>query len=169
MTSTTHELDRRRSPGRVAATLRWLATYALFPTVFVGTMASATRCLARGDDPHATMATHMLAVVVLLALLERVHSYEPSWRRAQGDVRTDLLHLLVSNVGVATLSDAEILKAEKMCSPEYNPKPWEEWRERLNKMSGGSDVYKEIYNIAREIPKDAAVSSVKPRRWWQSA
>ncbi|MEZ4452485.1 MAG: sterol desaturase family protein [Nannocystaceae bacterium] len=106
MTSTTHELDRRRSPGRVAATLRWLATYALFPTVFVGTMASATRCLARGDDPHATMATHMLAVVVLLALLERVHSYEPSWRRAQGDVRTDLLHLLVSNVGVATLSDA---------------------------------------------------------------
>ena len=74
-----------------------------------------------------------------------------------------------NKVRVATLSDAEILKAEKMCSPEYNPKPWEEWRERLNKMSGGSDVYKEIYNIAREIPKDAAVSSVKPRRWWQSA
>jgi len=74
-----------------------------------------------------------------------------------------------NGVRVATLSDAEILKAEKMCSPEYNPEPWEEWRERLNKMSGGHDVYKEIYGIAREIPKDMAVASVQPHRWWQSA
>ena len=58
------------------------------------------------------------------------------------------------NVRVATLSDAELKKAEKMCSPEFQPKPWEEWRERLNKMSGGADVYKEIYTIAREIPAD---------------
>ena len=74
-----------------------------------------------------------------------------------------------NGVRVATLSDAEILKAEKMCSPEYQPKPWEEWRERLNKMSGGQDVYKEIHTIAREIPKDMAATDVKPRRWWQSA
>lgn len=74
-----------------------------------------------------------------------------------------------NGVRVATLSDAEILKAEKMCSPEYQPKPWEEWRERLNKMSGGHDVYKEIYAIAREIPKDMPVADVKPHRWWKSA
>jgi TRAP-type C4-dicarboxylate transport system substrate-binding protein len=74
-----------------------------------------------------------------------------------------------NGVRVATLSDEEILKAEKMCSPEYNPEPWAEWRERLNKMSGGHDVYKEIYDIAREIPKDMAVADVKARRWWQSA
>ena len=43
-----------------------------------------------------------------------------------------------------------------MCSPEFQPKPWEEWRERLNKMSGGQDVYKEIYAIAREIPANDA-------------
>ena len=71
-----------------------------------------------------------------------------------------------AGVRVATLSDAEILKAEKMCSPEYNPKPWEEWRERLNKMSGGRDVYKEIYDIAREIPKKMNAVDVKPNRWW---
>ena len=41
--------------------------------------------------------------------------------------------------------------------------------ERLNKMSGGHDVYKEIYGIAREIPKDMAVASVQPHRWWQTA
>jgi TRAP-type C4-dicarboxylate transport system substrate-binding protein len=71
-----------------------------------------------------------------------------------------------AGVRVATLSDAEIMKAQKMCSPEFNPKPWEEWRERLNKMSGGQDVYKEIFDIAREIPKNMAAVDVKPNRWW---
>jgi TRAP-type transport system periplasmic protein len=74
-----------------------------------------------------------------------------------------------NGVRVATLSPAELLKAEKMCSPQYRPKEWEVWRDRLNKMSGGQDVYKTIFDIAREIPADAPVSSVKPRRWWQSA
>lgn len=73
-----------------------------------------------------------------------------------------------NGVRVATLSDAELLKAEKMCSPEYQPKPWEEWRERLNKMSGGHDVYKEIYAIAREIPRTMAATAVTPRRWWKA-
>lgn len=72
-----------------------------------------------------------------------------------------------AGVRVATLSDEEIHKAEQMCSPEYRPAEWEQWRERLNKMSGGLDVYKEIYDIAREIPKDADVASVEARRWWQ--
>lgn len=73
-----------------------------------------------------------------------------------------------AGVRVATLSDAELKKAERMCSPEFNAKPWEEWRDRLNKMSGGLDVYKEIYTIAREIPATMAAVDVTPRRWWQS-
>ncbi len=73
-----------------------------------------------------------------------------------------------NKVRVATLSDAELRKAEQMCSPEFQPKPWEEWRERLNKMSGGQDVYKAIYDVAREIPRDAKVSDVKPQRWWKA-
>ncbi|MGE0313349.1 MAG: TRAP transporter substrate-binding protein [Lautropia sp.] len=73
-----------------------------------------------------------------------------------------------NKVRVAQLSDAEIEKAEKMCSPEHQPKAWAEWRERLNKMSGGQDVYKEIHDIAREIPKDAKVADVKPRKWWSA-
>ena len=73
-----------------------------------------------------------------------------------------------NNVRVATLSDEELLKAEKMCSPEYNPEPWAEWRERLDKWSGGHDTYQEIYDIAREIPKDTAVVNVKPQRWWRT-
>ena len=73
-----------------------------------------------------------------------------------------------NNVRVATLSDEELTKAEQMCSPEFVPEPWAQWRERLDKWSGGHDTYQEIYDIAREIPKDTAVVNVKPQRWWRT-
>lgn len=73
-----------------------------------------------------------------------------------------------AGVRVATLSDAEIKKAEEMCSPEYQPAKWEKLRDRMNKMSGGQDVYGEIYDIAREIPADTAVEDVTPQRWWEA-
>ncbi len=69
---------------------------------------------------------------------------------------------------VATLSDAAIREAEQMCSPEFQPKHWEKWRERLNRWSGGHDTYQEIYDIAREIPKDLPAVNVKPNRWWKN-
>ncbi|MDV7339627.1 TRAP transporter substrate-binding protein DctP [Terasakiella sp. A23] len=72
------------------------------------------------------------------------------------------------NVRPAFLPDSEIKMAEEMCSPEFNPKPWEEWRERLNKWSGGLDTYQEIHRIAREVPKDMLPENVEPRRWWKS-
>ncbi len=74
-----------------------------------------------------------------------------------------------NDVRVADLSDAEISKAEQMCSPEFQPEPWAEWRERLNKWAGGIDTYTEIHKIAREIPKDMLAENVEPRRWWKSA
>ncbi len=73
-----------------------------------------------------------------------------------------------NDVRCAFLADSEIKKAEEMCSPEFNPKPWEKWRERLNKWSGGSDTYKEIHRIAREVPKDMLPENVEPRRWWRT-
>jgi TRAP-type transport system periplasmic protein len=71
------------------------------------------------------------------------------------------------NVRVAPLSDEERHKAEQMCSPEFNPQPWERWRERLNGWAGGIDIYREIHGIAREIPRDTAAVNVKPQRWWR--
>lgn len=73
-----------------------------------------------------------------------------------------------NNVRVADLSAEEIKKAEEMCSPEYQPQLWEEWRERLNAWSGGLDTYQDIYNIAREIPVDTLAENVEPRRWWKA-
>lgn len=71
-------------------------------------------------------------------------------------------------VKVAIFSEDEIKKAEQSCSPEFKPKPWDEWRERINKWAGGIDTYKEIHAIAREIPKDMSALNVEPRRWWRA-
>ena len=71
-----------------------------------------------------------------------------------------------NNVRVASLSDAEIKKAEEMCSPEYQPQLWEQWRERINGWAGGIDTYQDIYNEVRKNPHTLA-ENVEPRRWWK--
>jgi TRAP-type C4-dicarboxylate transport system substrate-binding protein len=72
-----------------------------------------------------------------------------------------------NNVRIASLSDAEIKKAEEMCSPEYQPQLWEEWRERINGWAGGIDTYQEIYDEVRQNPHTLA-ENVEPRRWWKA-
>ncbi|MCC5989227.1 MAG: TRAP transporter substrate-binding protein DctP [Pararhodobacter sp.] len=67
----------------------------------------------------------------------------------------------------AFLSPEARREAEEMCSPEFVPGPWEQWRERINNWAGGMDTYTEVYNIAREIPADMLVENVEPRRWWR--
>ncbi len=77
--------------------------------------------------------------------------------------------LFVENdVRPAFLPEDQIKMAEEMCSPEYNPEPWAEWRERLNAWSGGLDTYEEIATVAREVPADMRPENVEPRRWWRS-
>jgi len=66
------------------------------------------------------------------------------------------------------LPDEEIRMAEEMCSPEFNPEPWNQWRDRLNGWAGGIDTYSEIHRIAREVPADMLPENVEPRRWWRS-
>ncbi|UTW11850.1 TRAP transporter substrate-binding protein [Marinobacterium rhizophilum] len=73
------------------------------------------------------------------------------------------------NVRVAPLSDEVRAKAERICAPEFNPEPWVQWRERLDKWAGGIDTYTEIHKIAREIPLDTLAENVEPRRWWKNA
>ncbi len=68
----------------------------------------------------------------------------------------------------AFLADDQIKVAEEMCSPEFQPQLWEEWRERINGWAGGIDTYKEIYDVARQIPKDTLAENVEPRRWWKA-
>jgi TRAP-type transport system periplasmic protein len=57
---------------------------------------------------------------------------------------------------------------EELASLQSNPKPWEEWRDKLTKIAG-FDAYPELYKLAREIPEDTPATAVKPRRWWRDA
>lgn len=75
----------------------------------------------------------------------------------------------LNNVRPALLSPYQRRIAEEMCSPEFNPDPWAEWRERLNGWAGGIDTYSEIYRIAREIPVETLAENVEPRRWWRTS
>ncbi|WP_299675935.1 TRAP transporter substrate-binding protein [uncultured Roseobacter sp.] len=72
-----------------------------------------------------------------------------------------------NNVRMAMLSDAERKKAEEMCSPEFQPQLWEQWRERINGWAGGIDTYQDIYNEVRNNPHTLA-ENVEPRRWWKA-
>jgi len=72
-----------------------------------------------------------------------------------------------NNVRMATLSDAERRKAEEMCSPEFQPALWEQWRERINGWAGGIDTYQDIYTEVRKNPHTLA-ENVEPRRWWKA-
>ena len=71
------------------------------------------------------------------------------------------------NVRPAFLPASEIKMAEEMCSPEFKPAPWEQWRARINKWAGGIDTYKELHRVAREVPADMLPENVEPRRWWK--
>ena len=73
-----------------------------------------------------------------------------------------------NDVRNAFLADDQIKMAEEMCSPEFQPQLWEQWRERLNGWAGGIDTYQEIYDIARQVPADMKPENVEPRRWWRS-
>ena len=72
-----------------------------------------------------------------------------------------------NNVEVVELGAEEIQKAEQMCSPEFVPAEWEEWRERINGWAGGIDTYDMLYKVAREIPVSTLPENVEPRRWWR--
>jgi TRAP-type C4-dicarboxylate transport system substrate-binding protein len=92
------------------------------------------------------------------ALVNTVGASNPQHPRtifAQNDVR------------VAELADDQIKMAEEMCSPEFQPQLWEQWRERLNGWSGGRDTYQEIYDSVRTNTHTLA-ENVEPRRWWKA-
>lgn len=72
-----------------------------------------------------------------------------------------------NDVKPAFLDADQIKMAEEMCSPEFNPEPWAQWRERINNWAGGMDTYTELHRVAREVSADMLPENVEPRRWWK--
>ena len=73
------------------------------------------------------------------------------------------------NVTVNVLNKAEREEWVRRASPQHNPKPYEVWRERIVKLSGGTEMYGEISRIVKELPAGTAAEAVKPRKWWVTA
>jgi sterol desaturase/sphingolipid hydroxylase (fatty acid hydroxylase superfamily) len=59
----------------------------------------------------AAVLTAQAAAVVAIALCERVFPYLPQWNRSHGDLRTDVVHAIVSALGTAELVRPLILVA----------------------------------------------------------
>lgn len=70
------------------------------------------------------------------------------------------------NVRVDSFTPEEKKLWVEMASPKSNPKPYDEWRRKIDKLGGRSNMYDAVYEAARELPEDAGVYDVKPRRWW---
>ncbi len=121
------------------------------------------------------MESHLQDAIMESAYLAQVqaqHANEAALVNTVGFSDPQLPGTLFAEHGVrpAFLPDDQIRMAEEMCSPEFNPEPWEQWRERLNNWAGnGIDTYQEIYDVARQIPADTRPENVEPRRWWRSA
>lgn len=120
------------------------------------------------------LAPHLQEAVLESAYLAQVHvqaANEAALVKTVGfsDPQLPGTVFVENNVRPAFLAADQIKTAEEMCSPEFNPEPWAQWRERLNKWAGGIDTYAEIHRIAREVPADMKPENVEPRRWWRSA
>lgn len=97
---------------------RELASLALFPllvaamTAFAVLGSQADPAGRLGLEPAANPVLLSLAAVLLfypaVALLERLHPHRSEWRRAQGDMRADALHLLVTGPGTSALFEATL-------------------------------------------------------------
>ncbi|EEX14268.1 twin-arginine translocation pathway signal [Citreicella sp. SE45] len=121
-----------------------------------------------------SMEGHLQDAIMESAYLAQVHvqaANEAALVKTVGFSDPQLPGTLFVEHGVrpAFLPDDQIQMAEEMCSPEYNPDPWAQWRDRLDNWAGGIDTYKSIYDVARQIPKDTLPENVEPRRWWRSA
>ncbi len=119
------------------------------------------------------MEPHLQDAIMESSYLTQVHvqaANEAALVNTVGYTDPQLPGTIFAENGVrpAFLADDQIKMAEEMCSPEFNPEPWAQWRERLNGWSGGLDTYQEIYDVAREIPLDTKAENVEPRRWWRS-
>ncbi len=133
-----------------------------------------TEHTAMSAEVFDALESHLQDAVMESAYLAQVHvqaANEAALVKTVGysDPQLPGTLFVENNVRTAFLADDQIKMAEEMCSPEFNPEPWAQWRERLNNWSGGIDTYADIHRVAREVPADMKPENVEPRRWWRTA
>lgn len=99
-----------RAMGAAASLLFPLLVAAITAFAVIGsTLDPAARLgLAAESNPALLAAAAVLLFYPTVALLERVFPHRDEWNRAQGDVRTDALHLLITGPFTSGLFDATL-------------------------------------------------------------
>lgn len=93
----------------VRSRLRQLASVSLFPLLVMAMAAVAVLAstvdlagplgLPADVNPGLVLFIAIVCFYALVAVLERLHPYRREWNRPAGDVRTDLLHLIITGPG----------------------------------------------------------------------
>ena len=87
---------------------RFLMTYCLFPVTFLAAMLFAYNAEKQGVNGAIIVVAAGLGVIFIISVFERVHPKHRRWNTSHNDVKTDLLHLLVSQIMLPPLVDAGI-------------------------------------------------------------
>lgn len=85
-----------------------LASYALFPTVLLGSIAWAMHQIEAGVAPALAIALPTLLPYFLVAVAERFFTWERDWLKSKGDLHVDIGHLLVSGLLTLRILDGPI-------------------------------------------------------------
>jgi sterol desaturase/sphingolipid hydroxylase (fatty acid hydroxylase superfamily) len=83
--------------------MRELARWLVFPVVMGGTIALAIGLIPVLDPIPAVLVAQTVGALAII-VAERLLPFRPAWNRSHGDVRTDVLHVLVSGVGTTQVA-----------------------------------------------------------------
>jgi ornithine lipid hydroxylase len=79
-----------------------MVRYLAFPLILGGTIALAIALLPSLGPPLTLVICQTIGAVAII-VGERLWPFRPQWNRSHGDLRTDILHALVSGVGTTQL------------------------------------------------------------------
>ena len=77
---------------------RWLLSVLAFPVVLGGVLVWALGALSTGLDPKQVLVSGTVAGGLLVILLEQIHPHTKKWLQSHGDVRADILHLVLTTI-----------------------------------------------------------------------
>ena len=91
--------------------MRNIITYAFFPIAFGSAMAGAGWSIENDVNLVVALSVITLAAIVLIAIAERINPAHVDWNRPRGDVVTDLLHAVFSNLALPELLKFGVMAA----------------------------------------------------------
>ena len=85
--------------------IRAIITYCLFPVVFVGTMCLAILGMDNGLHKVIILSLVSLTTGIIIIIFEQINPNYKQWNQTQNDVKTDIMHALVSMTLVPHILD----------------------------------------------------------------